>query len=95
MKGLASKSSKAFATRAVHEIVINGLRFHVLDGGSKLVRIRGKESLSQGRISVGSHLLGPNDAANATPKKADVGGVVFLRSKNGNLYRSGIVKAKR
>lgn len=30
-----------------------------------------------------------------TPKKACVGGVTFLRSKNGNLYRSGIVKAKK
>lgn len=30
-----------------------------------------------------------------TPKKAHVGGVTFLRSKNGNLYRSGIVKATK
>ena len=42
LKGLASKSGKAVATPAVHEIVINGLRFHVLDGGSKLARILGK-----------------------------------------------------
>lgn len=32
------------ATPAVHEITVNGLRFHVLDGGSKLARIRGKIS---------------------------------------------------
>ena len=29
------------ASNAVHEVSINGLRFHVADGGSKLVRIRG------------------------------------------------------
>lgn len=30
------------ATPAVHEITVNGLRFHILDGGSKLARIRGE-----------------------------------------------------
>lgn len=30
------------AANAVHEVSINGLRFHVADGGSKLVRIRGE-----------------------------------------------------
>ncbi|KAI9831895.1 MAG: hypothetical protein M1819_004617 [Sarea resinae] len=39
--------------------------------------------------------LSDSSSARATPKKATVGGVVFVRSKNGNLYRSGIVKAKR
>ncbi|KAL1841207.1 hypothetical protein VTJ49DRAFT_7328 [Mycothermus thermophilus] len=39
----------------------------------------------------------PDDvnAAKATPKMAIVGGVKFYRSKNGNLYRHGIVKAQR
>ncbi|KZF23854.1 CCCH zinc finger protein [Xylona heveae TC161] len=36
----------------------------------------------------------PN-SARATPKSTKIGGVMFFRSKNGNLYRSGIVKAKR
>lgn len=40
-------------------------------------------------------LPGDENAAKMTPKLATVGGVRFYRSKNGNLYRSGIVKAQR
>ncbi|SPQ19288.1 e368e1f3-e6bd-4d5f-864a-6c1405a9d708 [Thermothielavioides terrestris] len=46
----------------------------------------------------GSKLIrvpGENNSAKATPKIAVVGGVRFYRSKNGNLYRHGIVKAQR
>ncbi|KAK0716992.1 hypothetical protein B0T26DRAFT_740578 [Lasiosphaeria miniovina] len=38
---------------------------------------------------------GDGNSAKATPKMAVVGGVKFYRSKNGNLYRHGIVKAQR
>ncbi|TVY85446.1 Zinc finger CCCH domain-containing protein [Lachnellula suecica] len=38
---------------------------------------------------------GDLNAAKSTPKTALVGGVRFYRSKNGNLYRSGIIKAHR
>lgn len=83
------------ATNVFHELLINGLRFHVADGGSKLVRIRG-ENHDQANASVGrSQLLGINESVSTTPKHANIGGVTFLRSKNGNLYRSGIVEAKR
>ncbi|KMP06953.1 zinc finger domain-containing protein [Coccidioides immitis RMSCC 2394] len=34
-------------------------------------------------------------AANATPKKVNVGGVTFVRSKNGNLHRLGAVVSKK
>ncbi|KAK3330813.1 hypothetical protein B0H66DRAFT_544950 [Apodospora peruviana] len=40
-------------------------------------------------------VLGDTSSANATPKTAVVGGVRFYRSKNGNLYRHGIIKAQR
>lgn len=33
--------------------------------------------------------------ATATPRKVVVGGVTFIRSKSGNLWRSGLVKVKR
>ncbi|KAI9769643.1 MAG: hypothetical protein M1840_003880 [Geoglossum simile] len=45
----------------------------------------------------GSKLQKASDDVNsvkATPKKAAIGGVTFLRSKNGNLWQSGIVRAK-
>ncbi|KAK4154651.1 hypothetical protein C8A00DRAFT_42593 [Chaetomidium leptoderma] len=38
---------------------------------------------------------GDGNSAKATPKMAVIGGVRFYRSKNGNLYRHGIVKAQR
>ncbi|KAK4117181.1 hypothetical protein N656DRAFT_840892 [Canariomyces notabilis] len=46
----------------------------------------------------GSKLIkvpGDGNSAKATPKVAVIGGVKFYRSKNGNLYRHGIVKAQR
>jgi hypothetical protein len=39
--------------------------------------------------------LGDLNAAKSTPKTTLVGGVRFYRSKSGNMYRSGIVKAHR
>ncbi|MCJ1288317.1 hypothetical protein MMC26_007672 [Xylographa opegraphella] len=63
---------------SVYEVIINGLRFQVLKGGSKLLRT-----------------LGITGLAGSTPKQAVVGGVTFLRSKNGNLYREGLVRAMR
>ncbi|KAI9749520.1 MAG: hypothetical protein M4579_006840 [Chaenotheca gracillima] len=60
------------------ELVIDGIRFQVTNGGSRLAKL-------------------PDDlnSAKTTPKDVMVGGVKFLRSKHGNLYRSGVVKAKR
>lgn len=40
-------------------------------------------------------LTGDINAAKSTPKNAVVGGVRFHRSKNGNLYRAGVIKAQR
>ncbi|MCJ1466108.1 hypothetical protein MMC07_004727 [Pseudocyphellaria aurata] len=77
----AAESSAApltVVTSTVHRININGLVFEVVNGGSKLSRIRNASS-----------------SAHSTPKKASIGGVTFFRSRNGNLYRSGIVKADR
>ena len=82
-------------TSVLHEISIHGLRYRVADGGSKLVRIRGSNHDHGRHLFFCSQLLGANDSATTTPKHANIGGVTFLRSKSGNLYRSGIVKAKR
>ncbi|KXH67230.1 hypothetical protein CSAL01_08333 [Colletotrichum salicis] len=61
-----------------HEIEIQGIRFRVANGGSKLIKVSGD--------------LHP---VNATPKVAFVGSVKFHRSKTGNLYRDGVLKAQR
>ncbi len=43
LKTLTPDHSKSVAVPTIHEITINGLRFHVLNGGSKLARIRGED----------------------------------------------------
>lgn len=95
LKAIVPHTGLSVASPALYEISIDGLRFHVLDGGSKLARIRSENLENVIRASSSSRLPGATDSASATPKQANVGGVAFLRSKNGNLYRSGAVKAKR
>ena len=90
---LASTNNQDMTIPTIHEITINGLRFQVLDGGSKLARIRGERFDIGIYTNMCSHVPGPTDSASSTPKQAMIGGVTFFRSKNGNLYRSGIVKA--
>jgi hypothetical protein len=80
-----------------YEIAIQGIRFIVAKNGSKLVKVPGASTPCL--PSLGARLLtcGSDDvnSAKATPKIAIVGGVKFYRSKNGNLYRHGVVKAQR
>lgn len=84
-----------------HEVMIAGERYRVAAYGSKLVKISG-ESIKQAFGMEGENSAWFNQstiddpkAANTTPKKAVVGGVSFVRSKNGNLWRSGLIKASR
>ena len=42
LQSLASASNPSSSTPKVHDITVNGLRFHVLAGGGKLARIRGE-----------------------------------------------------
>ena len=75
------------------EVTISNIRFQVVNGGSKLVRVHGEDfsgSRQPGAISLSSD---PLNTHRASPKSTKVGGVTFLRSKNGNLYRSGLVRA--
>ena len=93
---LRPSTDRAAQSATIHEIFVNGIRFQVLDGGSKLARLHGEGYREQANSTLAISLLaGPSDVASTTPKQANIGGVTFLRSKNGNLYRSGIVKAQR
>ena len=86
-----------------HEIEVQGIRFRVAKNGSKLVKVPGEspqttvssEEAWPYNLVLGSPSPGDNNAAKSTPKTAIVGGVRFYRSKNGNMYRSGIIKAQR
>lgn len=86
-----------------YEIMVQGIRFRVTKNGSKLVKVPG-ESPQPTRpcreaclcvYELRSPCTGDLNAAKSTPKTAVVGGVRFYRSKNGNLFRSGIIKAHR
>ena len=90
-----SQPAQATPSSALHEILIDGLRFQVLNGGSKLLRNRGEILVSLGQKIPSSKETGVHESGTSTPKQAVVGGVTFFRSKNGNLYRSGLVKAKK
>lgn len=84
-----------------YEVTIDGVRFLVTKNGSKLVKAPGEPRLPhymQGDVALPAHYHSPtgdNNSAKATPKVAVVAGVRFYRSKNGNLYRHGVVKAQR
>ncbi|KAL8905705.1 MAG: hypothetical protein Q9207_002461 [Kuettlingeria erythrocarpa] len=41
-----------------------------------------------------ARIYGANDTSLRTPKRLTIHGVVFIRSKHGNLYRSGMVRAR-
>jgi len=79
-----------------HQITVGSTVFNVVDGGSKLLRV--SRELDENRGSLGiriSHSTDDPKSAQSTPKQAVIAGVTFYRSKNGNLYRAGLVKAKK
>lgn len=78
-----------------YETEIQGIKFRVTKDGSKLAKIPGEKIKWHFQAIIGrsSSYTGDLNAAKSTPKTAMVGGVRFYRTKNGNMYRSGIVKA--
>ena len=80
-------------TQSLPEMSVHGVRFQVVNGGSKLTRIRGKEGPFLRPAGVISLASGTTEVGQATPKSTKIGGVTFVRSRNGNLYRSGLVKS--
>jgi hypothetical protein len=101
--GSNSMTGPSLSTQAAgnHELDVQGIRFRVTNNGSKLVKVPGKSSrkaYNQVHLDIQSQYSpcpGDLNAAKSTPKTALVGGVRFYRSKSGNMYRSGIIKAHR
>lgn len=80
-----------------YEVSVDGLTFRVAKGGRKLIRTSGKGETSaisrqQQRLEM---LIVVDARQGATPKKALVGGVTFVRSQNGNMWRAGYVSLQR
>lgn len=74
------------ARQPLREVEIEGIRFHLKEDGSKLIRIRGQ---SHPRPSFWTGLNKTDTAHDPkeTPKKAKIADVEFYRTKNGNLVR--------
>ena len=103
--GERQNSSGAIASRKVdttanYQITIEDIPFRVVKNGSKLVKLPGENLQRSFKVwphpcGGSSHCIGNPRPPNATPKTTLIGGVRFHRSKNGNMYRAGIVKAHR
>lgn len=98
--GYNSAISTSANTNQNHEIIVQGISFRVTKGGSKLVKVPGEDPIpntdiehKSNRTAKGLRGTGDLNSAKATPKVATIGGVKFYRTKNGNMYRSGIIKA--
>lgn len=84
------------ASNGKYTINVQGVEFIVTKNGSKLVKAPGSRTpVFQQSDTLLTLIAGDGNSAKATPKMATIGGVKFYRSKNGNLYRHGIVKAQR
>ena len=71
---------------------IDGIKYSVQAGGSKLVRVKGLSPWPGKENFIERAIGSDNDNTLPTPKQVTVSGISFLRSKNGNLYRSSVVK---
>jgi hypothetical protein len=80
---------------ASYQVFIHDIPFQVAQGGSKLIRQSSATLASCTSIGTGLRGLDDQRDADKTPKKVAVGGVTFVRSKNGNLHRLGAVMNKR
>lgn len=83
------------ASAPSYEVNVGGIRFQVTKNGSKLTKLPGASPLPSSIFHVAYSVEGDMNSPKATPKMAIVGGIKFYRSKNGNLYRQGIVRAQR
>lgn len=80
----------------VYEIVVDGVKFAVVKGGSKLVKLPGAyHGYDAATRATADPFPGNPTAPETTPRVALVGGVKFRRTKNGNMYREAAVKAQR
>jgi hypothetical protein len=88
------------ATQTVHatatpaQIIVNDIRYLVTDGGSKLVKVKGEGAKWDYLFGCSRNTDDLNNLK-TTPRRATIGGITFVRSKHGNLYRAGLIKTMR
>ena len=67
-------------------------KYRIIAGGNKLERIHGA---AQGCNNLVLSSIDGSGSSQHIPMKVKIGGVFFLRSKNGNLWRRSVVKSSR
>ncbi|KAF8975806.1 hypothetical protein BGZ46_008837 [Entomortierella lignicola] len=72
-------------------IVINGVTFEMDPRGNKLVR-KSKEGVEPSTIEKSAVTTPMTGNTKATPKQFSMGGVVYVRTRNGNLVRATLVQ---
>lgn len=82
-------------TKSGHHVTVANIKFLVADGGNKLIRIAGTHSGRYQSVHVTDLAQDDSNNLHVTPKKVNVSGVTYLRTKHGNLYRAGMVVAYR
>lgn len=97
--GYPSTRSTNPSSASTYEIDVNGVKFAVVKGGSKLLKLPGALFpflAANTRLGNSTHSPpGDSNVSKSTPKVAMVGGVKFYRTKNGNMYRQAVVQAQR
>ncbi|KAF9106712.1 hypothetical protein BGX29_008727 [Mortierella sp. GBA35] len=77
-------------------IVINGVKFRMDPRGNKLVRnaasTAGTAATTASKIATPTLDISPKAPTGATPKQFSVGGVVYVRTRSGNLVRANLVQ---
>lgn len=83
------------STAGANEIMIGSVRFHVLNGGKKLVKAAGKLKMMVESNIPPLTATDDRNSASATPKTTVISGVKFRRTKTGNLVPDRIIQHHR
>jgi hypothetical protein len=93
---ISSGTQTGVSRPSFYQILIQGIPFQVVQGGSKLIRLSSEiVPAMNNNLRARLPFIDDPSTANVTPKKVNVGGVSFVRSKKGNLHRLGAVVSKR
>jgi hypothetical protein len=95
LKHQASSGAATTASPGKNDITIEDIKFRVMDGGKKLVRLPGAPPLSLTPIAEYLQRSGDANAGLPTPKTVSVAGVQFHRTKTGNLVANRVLKEQR
>ncbi|KAH7329025.1 hypothetical protein B0I35DRAFT_473673 [Stachybotrys elegans] len=96
--GAGHGSTNVATSTGKNEITIDGIRFGVMDGGKKLVKLQGRPANAGSRTRTPTaYFLSGDDlnSASTTPKTTTIAGVKFYRTKTGNLVANRIVQSHR